>query len=273
VFLEPHQDLEHLLSGLVGVRLPEPSELLRHVQRVLRMTILVSIETVLLVLIGLLVAGMLRSHADILRALKLGPVDEDEELDASPPPPPPANVDERLLEPAVDIRGVNLELHPLTLAVKGGRGTLLGFLSTGCLTCVRFWEAFSDPQDGLELPDGTRLILVTKDAAEERVAKLRELAPSTYPVIMSSQAWTDYDVPGAPYFVWIDGPTATVRGVGAADKVEGVLNLLRDQFAEEGLPDASADRDERQLLAAGITPGHPSLYGAGWSDDVKESER
>ncbi|MDX6482413.1 MAG: hypothetical protein QOE95_184, partial [Gaiellaceae bacterium] len=37
------------------------------------MTILVTVETCLLVVIGLLVAGLLRSHAEIVKALNLDP--------------------------------------------------------------------------------------------------------------------------------------------------------------------------------------------------------
>lgn len=226
------------------------------------MTILVSIETVLLVLLSLLVAGMLRTHGEILRALKLGPEEGDDAvMDTSPPPGPPANVDDRLRAPAPDIIGTDLALEELSVGMQGFQNTLLGFLSSGCLACVRFWEAVSEPDNGLDLPLGARMIFVTKDVQEERLAQLRDLAPAAYPVVMSSQAWQNYEVPGAPYFVWIDGPTATIRGVGSSDKIEGVLNMLRDQLAEERLPDASPDRDERELLAAGITPGHPSLFG------------
>ena len=232
------------------------------------MEIIVGIETLLLVSISVLVAGMLRTHGEILKALNLGP--EESVMDASPPPQPPANVDERLFAPAADITGENLERTPLTVTMRGTQNTLLGFLTSGCLACVRFWDALSSPDNGLDLPAGARLILVTKDVGEESLAKLRNLAPSAYPVVMSSQAWVDYDVPGAPYFVWINGPSATVRGVGSSDKIEGVLNLLRDQLNEEALPDASADRDERELLAAGITPGHPSLYGI--LDDERQSD-
>jgi hypothetical protein len=233
------------------------------------MAILVSIETVLLVLVSVLVAGMLRTHGEILRALRLGPANDDE---APTIPEKPANVDEQLLAPAADIVGVTLEQQPLTLSLKGPRNTLLGFLSSGCLACVRLWDAFDEPDNGLDLPQGARMILVTKDVEEESVAKLRDLAPRAYPVVMSSQAWKDYEVPGAPYFVWVDGETASIRGVGSSDKIEGVLNMLRDQLAEEALPDASADRDERQLAAAGITPGHPSLYGLPDETDATESD-
>src|SRR5689334_11532120 len=107
------------------------------------MTILVSIETVLLILIALLVAGMLRTHGEILRALRLGPSGEESEAAVPTRVGPPANVDEQLLEPAADVVGVNLELRPLSVSMESNQNTLLGFLSSGCLSCVRFWEALS----------------------------------------------------------------------------------------------------------------------------------
>lgn len=229
------------------------------------MTILVSVETVLLVAIGLLVAGMLRTHADIMRALNLAPSGKNSQtISDGPKPeltPPPENVDGQLFAPAAALEGVNLDLSPVSVEMKRKGGTLLAFLSSGCLTCVRFWHELSTPSNRLALPPNGRLILVVKDPTEESLAKLREMAQAVgHPVVMSSQAWSDYDIPGAPYFVWVDGPTATVRGIGAHDRVEGVLKLLSDQLLEETLPEVLADED-RQLLAAGIHPGHPSLYG------------
>lgn len=228
------------------------------------MTILVSVETVLLIIIGLLVAGMLRTHADIMRALNLAPSGEGSQATSEAAnlelTAPPDNVDAQLFAPAAALEGVNLDLNPVNVEMKRDGGTLLGFLSSGCLTCLRFWHELSTPSNRLTLPPNGRLILVVKDPTEESLAKLREMAPVGHPVVMSSQAWSDYDIPGAPFFVWVDGPTATVRGVGAHDRVEGVLKLLSDQLLEETLPEVLAEED-RQLLAAGIYPGHPSLYG------------
>jgi hypothetical protein len=73
---------------------------------------------------------------------------------------------------------------------------------------------------------------------------------------MSTATWEAYQVPGAPYFVLIDGPTARVIGEGTAATWPQVRNLMTQ---------AVADRDEprtvnRALRSAGIEPGDPSLY-------------
>jgi hypothetical protein len=232
--------------------------------------ILVSVETVLLVVTGLLVAGMLRTHADIMRALNLGPADASQAATTDAElPAPPASVDERLSAPAAPLEGVNLDLDLMSFEMHGEGGTLLGFLSSGCLACLRLWDELSSPSNRLALPAKGRFIVVVKDPVEESLAKLRELAPAIHPVVMSSQAWSDYNVPGAPYFVWIDGATATIRGVGASDRIEGVLKLLSDHLAEENLPEARAE-EERQLRSAGIYPGHPSLYGLPTGDNDRQ---
>jgi hypothetical protein len=66
---------------------------------------------------------------------------------------------------------------------------------------------------------------------------------------MSSDAWTDYQVPGAPYFILVDG---AVRGEGVATTWEALASLVHDAVEEE--------RGIDQVLAAnGIGPEHPSL--------------
>jgi hypothetical protein len=111
---------------------------------------------------------------------------------------------------------------------------------------------------------------VTHGVERERPARLRELAPPGLPVVMSSQAWRDYGVPGAPYFVLVDG---AIRGEGVATTWDALRSLVGDAIADarESEPlagrtargTARAHRVERTLAAAGIGPEHPSLYPSG----------
>jgi hypothetical protein len=211
---------------------------------------LVSVETVLLVLLVLLVAGLLRSHAEILR--RLGP---PEGHDA--PIPAPSASRTAAGTPAHPIAGTTPDGDAVTLDFSGGtqHATLLAFLSSGCTTCAGFWEQLGDPL----LPDGTRIVIVAHGAERERPAKLRELAPTGVPVVMSSAAWEDYRVPGAPYFVLVDG---TVRGEGAAPTWEALASLLRDAIEDRQSARPGSTVDET-FAAAGIAPDDPSLYPAG----------
>ena len=100
------------------------------------------------------------------------------------------------------------------------------------------------------------------DAERERPAKLRELAPEGIPVVMSDRAWSDYEIPGSPYFVLVDGG---VLGEGVATTWHALASLvgdaLEDQREARGRGgEERAVRIDETLAAAGIGPGHPSLY-------------
>lgn len=223
-------------------------------------------------LLGLLVAGLLRSHAEILRALH--------ELGASLDPRPeaarpaqPVKTHARRGEAgatAYDITGTSLDDEVSALAIVGApRPTLLAFLTSGCATCATFWAAFAGRD--LAIPGGAHLVIVAKDAAEESESRLRELAPPQATLVLSSTAWADYRVPASPYFVLVDGEAGRVTGEGSAAGWPQVADLMsqalrdigqrpgRSGDARPGEPDR-ADRIDAELLAAGIAPGHGSLY-------------
>ncbi|HEY7279979.1 MAG TPA: hypothetical protein VID47_00190 [Actinomycetota bacterium] len=237
------------------------------------MNVLVGIETVLLVVVGILLVGVLRSHAELLRRL-----DARQQPSASEPllaeglPAPPS----RDAAEAFDVSGTTLAGDAVKLAVAGASGsTLLAFLSSGCLGCGAFWEAFGS---GVDVPGGARVVVVTKDTSFESPSKLLGLAPDGVPLVMSSDAWERYGVDGSPYFVLVDGPSGRVRGEGTATSWPQVASLLRDAIADSALAagrghpppvgDAAARlaRADDELASAGIGPGHPSLYG-GEGDD------
>ncbi len=145
--------------------------------------------------------------------------------------------------------------------------TLLAFLSSGCLTCRGFWEALAD-QRSLGLPPDVRVVVVTKDAAEESLHSLRELAAPDLAVVMSSATWEHYTVPGSPYFALVDGAKGKVVGEGTGQSWEQVQSLLTHAAGDEHearhpLNGAAATeaRIDRELLVHGIMPGDPRLYG------------
>jgi hypothetical protein len=213
---------------------------------------LVAVETLLLVLVTLLVAGLLRSHAEILR--RLGP---------------PETGSRGLPEPRArsggaegrDIAGATLAGGAVMIGLgEDSPPTLLAFLSSGCGVCERLWQTLRAGRPA-ELPPEVRLVPVVKDAGAENSARLRALAPPSVPVVMSSAAWSDYAVPATPYFVYLEG--GRVQGEGSASGWEQILSLLRDANADGREPDGPVDAIEQTLSAAGIGPGHPSLYPAG----------
>ena len=252
-------------------------------------------------LLAVLVAGLLRSHADILKALhdlgvgvgeptgdgshdgavhrhgadvagegggRPGPV----RVPFTMGPPLPS---ERHVESAPTVSGVTPGGDALAVAVTGGDHlTLLAFLSSGCSTCAGFWEDFSRPGH-LGLPPHTRLVVVTKGPDMEIPAEVAAHAPPGLSVVMSTEAWGDYEVPGSPFFVLIDGRSGRRIGEGLAHQFHQVAELVRRADADTrefhvgstgrahagGLDGPERElANDRELLAAGILPGDPSLY-------------
>lgn len=142
------------------------------------MTVLVSVETVLLVLLVVLVAGLLRSHAEILR--RLGPGDDQSRPLAVPSAPTRSATE---LRPAA-VAGPTPSGDVVTLAFDGAgsRPTLLAFLTSGCSTCAGFWETLGERR----LPPDIQTVIVTHGSERERPGRLRKLAPDGVPVVMSS---------------------------------------------------------------------------------------
>lgn len=216
------------------------------------MVVLVACETLLLVLLVLLVAGLLRSHAEILR--RLGPPDEDRQ---SLPEPGSRAGD----HDGHDIAGTTLAGDAIMIGLGADSPpTLLAFLSSGCGVCERLWEDLGAGRPA-GLPPQVRLVAVVKDASAESPARLRSLAPASVPVVMSSAAWQAYGVPATPYFVYLEA--GHVQGEGSASGWKQILSLLRDATEDAVHHNGRADNVEQVLGAAGIGPNDPSLYPGG----------
>jgi hypothetical protein len=219
------------------------------------MTAIVSIETVLLVLLLVLVVGLLRSHAEILR--RLGPSDGRTPGPSlrTPPASPP-----RRGEPAPALAGTTPQGDAIALdfASTADTPTLLAFNTTGCTTCQAFWDALAERQ----LPQNVSTVIVSHGTDRESPQRIRKLAPHDTPVVMSSAAWGDYRVPGAPYFVLVDG---TIRGEGVATTWEALASLVGDAVEDEraGRSDARGRQIDDVFAAAGIGAEDPSLYPGG----------
>ncbi len=216
------------------------------------MLAIVVLQGVVIALLGVLVAGLLRSHAEILRRLHDLGIGLDE---PGPAPGPSALPTPTLMQGAHDVAGVTVDDEAVAIGVVGAaQDTLLAFLSSGCTTCERLFR------DEPVLPARTRLVVVAKGPDEESTSALRALASPDLTVVMSSQAWLDYGVPHSPYFVLVDGPRGRVRGEGAATSWRQVAGLITQALADATDGARRESRADAELLAAGITPGHESLY-------------
>lgn len=225
--------------------------------------VVVGLALVVLVL-GVLVAGVLRSHAEILKALhELG---AGLELDRVADGPVPVTIDGVVPPRAAgstapdSVVGVTLDGEAVAYSLRGG-STLLAFLSSGCTTCQAFWSAFG--ADRPDVPADTRLVVVVRDLDEESESELRKRRPAHVPLVASTASWDALDVPGSPYFLLVrDG---VVVGEGSGASWQQVLTLLGQASADaapRGNGAVRESRDNAALHAAGIDPGHPSLYEA-----------
>lgn len=222
-------------------------------------------------LLAVLVAGLLRSHAEILKALhdlgvNLDPDDAGAHgagvttglgnsiANGVPGRRPPSDGVR-----VVDIDGESPAGAAVHVSVLGTRSpTLLAFLSSTCLTCRTFWAAFSEP--GLDVPSDARLVIVTQGSEGESPSAVAELAPPHLTTVLSTNAWIAYDVPGAPYFVLVS-PDGDVLGEGAAttwDHVRGLLGRAQADALHLGQRDRELLVDET-LGRAGIDPAHPTV--------------
>lgn len=261
------------------------------------MTAVIMVEAVVIALLTLLVVGLLRSHAEILRALHDLGVNLDEERSpdhtfrirssggASGP-------DVDLSDPFLGvIEAWRLVDDPATLGaardvvgetpdgevaavgvVDVDHPTLLAFLSSGCATCEDFWEAFGH---GVSLEfDGrdVRIVAVTKGPDNESPGVVAGLAGTGFTTLMSDEAYDAYGVPVSPYFVLVDAHGSAIVGEGAATSWTQLASLLGRVVADRGAA-LGANRTRRELLsgtarqrrvdreldAAGIGPDHPSV--------------
>lgn len=256
---------------------------------------------VAVVLLGILVLGLLRSHALILKALHdLGAgLELEKEAGGTAAAsghreavgPVPVTLESGVVANARpetvragDITGLDLDGAEVNVPLAGRR-TLLAFLTSGCSVCMTFWETFAS---SVAVPGDADLVIVAKGDAEESRVMLRRLAGER-PVVMSSAAWSDFEIPGSPYFVYVED--GLITGEGSATTWEQVSDLMAQAVSE--VAEARAARTEvrvtsddvvnlnvlgasrqfegrgeldtpsridSELLAAGVRPGDASLY-------------
>jgi hypothetical protein len=204
-------------------------------------------------LLGLLVAGLLRSHAEILRKLDSLGADVDagdhahgqeHRLTLAPT--------QNAVGEAPDIAGVNPDGEPVVVsATVGSDPLLIAFLSTSCSSCIVFWENLDRPTQ-IFGDRRHRILITTLGESEESPTRAQSLARGEADVVMSTQAWQDYEVPGA---------ASTFESLEQF-LVDSTNDRLWDRARRLG---RRVDADDAQMMdeelrRAGIEPGDKSLY-------------
>lgn len=196
------------------------------------MTALVIIEGLVILLLLVLMAGLLKSHAEILRELnRLGAKFDGEETG-----PGGVRVTGLGQAPVTELVGIDPGGNSRTVSLSHGRGeTLVAFLSTGCASCQIFWRALGERP---EMPTPTtRPVIVTKGSEAESPGQVAKLAPEGVPLVMSSDAWDSFRVPLTPFFMLVDGD-GRILGEGSAMHWDQLLGLLHRSMHDT--PDESA---------------------------------
>ncbi len=225
---------------------------------------------VVIAMLAVLVAGLLRSQAEIRRALHELGAGLDPDRGPRDIGPGFAVPRDRASRTGADLVGVTPHGDAISVSVLGvDHPTLIAFLTSSCLTCAGFWSAFAERRR-LRVPGDARLVVATKGEEAESAARLAKFAPPDVPVVMSSAAWTDFDVSVAPYFAFVDGPTGAVIGEATASTWELVRTIMDQALADAGFTSGRArrrrsrqtgeDRVDSELLGAGLEPLDPSQH-------------
>jgi hypothetical protein len=221
------------------------------------MTAVVIIEAVVIVMLLILVAGLLKSHAEILRRLdRLGAAADGADNETRQP-----RTSRLGRAPTNEITGVEPGGSAVSVSLSPRTGeTLLAFLSTGCASCQVFWDEFAT-HAALSATE-TRPIIVTKGSGAESPPKVARLVPPEVRVVMSDEAWDEFKVPLTPYFMLVGGDGGII-GEGSATNMDRLLDLLRG--SENGSPVRMSTRQRERftddrLSSSGVEPGDPSLY-------------
>lgn len=131
--------------------------------------------------------------------------------------------------PAHDLAGVDPSGRSIEVFVLSHPGpVLLAFLSVDCLGCQPFWQGIGDPAALAASSDLARVV-VTKGPERESPEAVSGAAArvSGVPVVMSDQAWLDYQVLGYPTFVLVDSPSGRVIGETVAIGWDDVQSMLQ----------------------------------------------
>ncbi|MGH9043539.1 MAG: hypothetical protein ACRDVP_01645 [Acidimicrobiales bacterium] len=130
------------------------------------------------------------------------------------------------------VKGVSPDGEPVTVRTELG-WTLLVFLSTDCQGCLPLWSVgrrHSEPP-----LSQVNAHVVTRISGEDPTAVADSGGDAS--VVMSDEAWDDYVVHSAPFFVLVDGRSGRLASEGVAWSVEQVCDCVsRALRAESARP-------------------------------------
>ena len=207
------------------------------------MLVLVILEGVVLALLAVLVVGLLRSHAEILRRLHelgAGAYGDD---DVQPRAATRMRTQPGVAEPREHGDGRPRRVRHHAGRVRRWRSAWSTAPTPRCWRSSRADAspaATSGPRSPTARARTSRAstpgcVVVTKGPEAESVSAVEHLAHGPAQTVMSSEAWRDYEVPVSPYFVLADGRTGRIVGEGSGTTWPQVRDLLEQACADAGL--------------------------------------
>lgn len=125
------------------------------------------------------------------------------------PIPSEAMATARLL-PTTSISGRSPDGRPMQVTIDDSGPTLVAFLAAHCDGCETFWHGLGKHEDPI-LPARLSCVVVTRSPATADADQIARLsADLLWPVVMSEEAWADFQVMSYPVFVLIDGASRSV---------------------------------------------------------------
>lgn len=174
------------------------------------MGVLLVLLSAVLVLLGMLLVGDLRTDGGVRRAL----------LPRTPP------LDRPDTSPPVSVVGTRPDGARTAVALTGEhRSTLLLFLGSACVTCADLWR--DADREARSLPRDFRIIVVTRGPQAESARLVAAKAPRSVPVVMSEEAWNVYGVRAAPAFVVVDGATGATTSLDVEPSWLEIIDATR----------------------------------------------
>jgi hypothetical protein len=106
--------------------------------------------------------------------------------------------------------------EPVEVTLRAAGRILLCFLATRCDGCDSFWQGLGGgaSEESEQLPADVFCVVITKSAPEADLTEVQRLSEGIrrWPVVMTSEAWHQFEVLSYPFFVLVEGRSCDVVG-------------------------------------------------------------
>ena len=150
----------------------------------------------------------------------------DEAFVAGLRPIPTGVLDSARRLPSLRMSGTSPGGRSVEVTLDAAGRTLVAFLAAHCDGCEAFWRGLG-AHDGELLPPGLACVVVTRSAQAVEASQIGRLAADIRcPVVMSDEAWTQFQVMSYPVFVLVDGPSHSVVAETVAFSWDDVTKMV-----------------------------------------------